>query len=165
MLKHKPYQEQKIIEKKPVFSEDVLQDERLAWLTLNIEPPVKDYGEQNSVFVDRDAILAYEYAKEKVQKGRTALVLPKQESSLRNEVGEAVFESIEQCRYQRKIILPQGLETYTQGEKIKCLENVIVAAKHLARENLQGRNYLRELSQCFSRVKGASEQKRILRPA
>lgn len=165
LIKHKPYQEKKVIEKKPTFSADILQDERLNWLTLNIEAPLEEYGERDRAFADREAILALEYAKEKVEKGKSALVLPKEEDKLKNDLGEAIFQNIEQCHYQRKIILPQGLETYKKEEKLKCLENAIVAVKHLAKRNIRGRNYIEDLSRRFARIKDASEQKRIISPA
>jgi hypothetical protein len=165
LIKHKPYQEKKVIEKKPTFSADILQDERLNWLILNIEAALKEYGERDPAFTDRDAILALEYAKEKVEKGKSALVLPKEEDKLRNDVGEAIFQNIEQCHYQRKIILPQSLETYKKEEKLKCLENIIVAVKYLAKRNLRDRNYIEDLSRRFARIKDASEQKRIISPA
>jgi hypothetical protein len=165
LIKHKPYQEKKVIEKKQAFSEDILQDERLNWLTLNIEAVLKEYGERIPSFADREAILALEYAKEKVEKGKSALVLPKEGDKPKNEVGEAIFQSVEQCHYQRKIILPQDLETYKKEEKQKCLENVIVAVKYMAKGNLQGRNYLEDLSLRFARLKDVSQQKRIISPA
>jgi hypothetical protein len=165
LIRHKPYQEKKVIEKKQTFSEDILQDERLKWLTLNIQAPLKEYAERSFTFADRDAILALEYAREKVEKAKSALVLPKEEDKPKNDVGEAIFQSIEQCRYERKIILPHDLETYKKEEKLKCLENVIVAVKYLAKKNLGGRKYLEDLSQRFARIKDASEQKRLIGPA
>lgn len=165
LIKHKPYQEKKIIEKKPAFSADILEDERLNWLTLNIEAPLKEYGEIDPAFSDRDAILALEYAGEKLEKGKSALVLPQENDKPRNDAGEAIFQSIEQCHYQRRIILLQGLETYQKDEKLKCLENVIVAVKYLAKKNLAGRNYIEDLSRRFARIKDASGQKKVISSA
>jgi hypothetical protein len=165
LIRHKPYQEKKVIEKKLTFSEDILQDERLNWLTLNIEAPLEEYGEKNSTFADRDAILALEYAKEKVERGKSTLVLLNEEQKPKNDIGEAIFQSIEQCHYQRKIILLRDLETYKKEEKLKCLENVIVAVKYMAKGNLEGRNYVQDLIQRFSRIKELSRQKRIFSPA
>ncbi len=164
LIKHKPYQEQKVIEKRPAFSAEILRDERLNWLTLNIEAPLKEYGERDPAFADRNAILALEYAKEKMEKGKSALVLSEESGKPRNEVGEAIFKNIEQCRYQRKIVLPQDLETYQKDEKLKCLDNVIVAVKYLAKKNLEGRNYIEDLNRRFAKIKDASEQKRIISP-
>lgn len=165
LIRHKPYQEKRVIEKKQIFSEDILQDERLGWLALNIEAPLKEYGEKSPAFSDRDAILALEYAKEKVAKGKSTLVLLKEEEKPKNDVGEAIFQSIEQCHYQRKIILPRDLETYKKEEKLKCLENVIVAVKYMAKGNLEGRNYIQDLIRRFARIKELSQQKRIFSPA
>lgn len=164
LIQHKPYQQRKVIEKKQTFSEDILQDERLNWLTLNIEAPLKEYGEKSPAFADRDAILALEYAKEKVEKGKSALVLLQEKENPKNDAGEAIFLSIEQCRFQKKIILPQDLQTYKKEEKLKCLENVMVAVKYLAKGNFEGRNYILDLIRRFGRIKELSQQKRILSP-
>jgi hypothetical protein len=164
LIRHRPYQEKKVIEKKQTFSGDILQDERLNWLTLNIEAPLKEYGEKNPSFTDRDVILALEFARQKVEKKKSRLVLPQEKEEPKNDAGEAVFESIEQCRFQRKIILLEGLETYRREEKLKCLDNVIAAVKYLARGHLEGRNYIQDLSQRFARIKELSQQKKILSP-
>jgi hypothetical protein len=164
LIRHRPYQEKKVIEKKQTFSKDILQDERLSWLTLNIEASLKEYGEKTPSFVDRDAILALEYAREKMEKEKSRLVLPFKAEEPKNDAGEAIFKSIEQCRYQRKIILFEGLETYKREEKLKCLDNVIAAVKYLARGHPEGRNYIQDLSQRFARIKELSQQKKILSP-
>lgn len=164
LIRHRPYQEKKVIEKKQTFSKDILQDERLSWLTLNIEASLKEYGEKTPSFADRDAILALEYAREKMEKEKSRLVLPFKAEEPKNDAGEAIFKSIEQCRYQRKIILFEGLETYKREEKLKCLDNVIAAVKYLARGHPEGRNYIQDLSQRFARIKELSQQKKILSP-
>ncbi|MGB7294152.1 MAG: hypothetical protein WBC70_01055 [Candidatus Aminicenantales bacterium] len=145
-----------MIQKTRPFSEDVLDDERLAWLILNIEAPLHDFREKNPGFTDKDAILALEYAKSRVQKGCSLVLTPGDDRRSRNEAGEAVFLSLNQCRFQRKIILPQSLESYTDEEKIKCLDNTILAVKHLAREHLEGRSYLQDLGHRLARLQESS---------
>jgi hypothetical protein len=165
LARHKPYQQRKVIEKKQTFSEDILRDERLSWLVLNIEASLKNYVDKNPGVTDGDAVLALEYAAEKVKRGKSALILPRAEEIPASELGEAVFQSIEQSRYQRKIILPQGLETYQEEEKLKCLDNIMAAIKHLAAGNLEGRAYVQDLSRRFARIKEISQQKKILSPS
>ncbi|OGD37775.1 MAG: hypothetical protein A2V45_13230 [Candidatus Aminicenantes bacterium RBG_19FT_COMBO_58_17] len=162
LTQHKPYQENKIIQKKRTFSEDVLQDERLNWLILNIEAPLREYAGQNPAFTDKDAVLALEYAKDKVEKNRSRLLLSRDEGRVRNEVGEAILVILEQCRFQRKIIMLQDVERYTTEEKLKCLENVILGIKYLAHGRLAGRTYLQDLARRLDRLKEFSEQKKIL---
>jgi hypothetical protein len=162
LSRHKPYQENKIIQKKRTFSEDVLNDERLAWLTWNIEAPLKEFADHHAGFMDRDVILALEYAKNGVGKGRSLVVLAREETRVTNEAGEAVLQSLNQCRFQRKIVLPQNLEAYTSEEKIKCLENTILAVKHLARERLEERTYLQDLTRRWSRLQESSNRAKII---
>jgi hypothetical protein len=164
LSRHKPYQESKIIHKRQAFSEDVAQNERLLWLTLHIEAPIKEYADKNPVFVDKDALLALDYAKAKIEKGKSKLVLPEGENSPKNEVGEAIFRSIEGCRYQRAIILPQQVEIYKKEEKLACLDNVILGLKYLAKDDLNGRTYIADLSDRFAKVKELSRQKRLITP-
>ena len=73
--KHRAYQEKRIVEKRqPVPSknitpeEDILNDERMAWLAFHIEAALKEYSEKKTSFRDKEAILALEYAKEKIEK-------------------------------------------------------------------------------------------------
>ncbi len=162
LTQHKPYQENKIIQKKRTFSNEVLQDERLNWLALNIEAPLQEYAERNPAFTDRDAILALEYAKDQVEKNRFRVLLSQDGGRVRNDVGEAILLSLEQCRFQRKIILLQDVERYSTEEKLKCLENVILGVKFLAHGSLAGRTYLQDLARRLARLKKFSDQKKII---
>jgi hypothetical protein len=162
LTRHKPYQENRIIQKKRTFSEDVLQDERLSWLVLHIEAPLQEYAEQNPAFTDKDAILALEYAKDRVEKNRSRLLLSQDEGRVKNDVGEAILLSLERCRFQRKIILLQDVERYSAEEKLKCLQNVILGVRYLARGNWAGRSYLQDLARRLDRLKESSEQKKII---
>jgi hypothetical protein len=162
LSQHKPYQENKVIQKKGTFSEEVLNDERLAWLTLNIEASLKELGERRPTFSDKDAILALEYAKNRVEKGRSLIVFSEDERPSKNEAAETVLLSLNQCRFQRKIILPQNLESYTPEEKIKCLENTVLAVKHMARGRFDGRTYLQDLSRRLKGLQDTSNRDKIL---
>jgi hypothetical protein len=141
-----------------------LSDERLAWLTLNIEAALKDFAEKHPGFKDKDTLLALEYAKNRVEKGRSLIILAGDEGRVRNEAGEAIVQSLNQCRFQRKIFLPQNLETYTSEEKIKCLDNTILAVKHLAQEHLEDRTYLRDLARRWTRLQESAGRDKIITP-
>ena len=162
LTQHKSYQENKVIQKKGKFSEDVSLDERLSWLVLHIEAPLLEYAQRNPSFSDRDAVLALEYAKDRVEKNRSRLLLAGEEDRIKNEVGEAILLSLEQCRFQKKIILLQDLERYTSEEKLKCLDNVILMIKYLAGKSIGGRNYLQDLGRRLDRLKELSAQKKII---
>lgn len=169
LVQHKPYQEKKIIEKKPSSSrkelsaeEDILKDERMAWLVFHIEAPLIEYGDKKATYSDRDAILALEYAKEKIEKDKGVVILPQRERTAKNEIGEAILKSIENCRYERMIILPGALETYSKEERIKCLERVILSVKFLAKGNFKGRNYIQNLQERFAKIKALSSEKKII---
>lgn len=129
---------------------------------MNIEAPLFEYAGRNPAFADRDAILALEYAKERVEKNRFLVIIPRPEGRVKNEVGEAILAGLEQCRFQNKMILLQEEKRYNTEEKLRCLENVILGIKYLARANLAGRAYLQDLARRINRIKESSGQNKII---
>jgi hypothetical protein len=169
LKKHKPYHEKRILEKKEAaiprrFSseEDILNDERMAWLALHVEAPIKTYAEKDASFLDKDALLALEYAKEKIRKGKGLIIIDRQEHKPLNEIGEAIFQSVEQCRYEKQIILPGEFQTYKNDEKVKCLERIILAVKFFAQENFEDRRYIKQLQERFAQIQSIGQKNRIL---
>ncbi|HEA64616.1 MAG TPA: hypothetical protein ENI02_00525 [Candidatus Aminicenantes bacterium] len=169
--KHRPYQEQRVIEKKQVSfpkglspKEDILNDERMAWLAIHIEAPLKEYAEKKEPFTDKEALLSLEYARKKIEKDKGFLFIPEEKNKPKNETGEAIFQNIEKCRYERKIILPGNTATYKKEEKIRCLERIILAVKFRAKGNFEGRNYIDQVIKRFAKIKDLSRQKKIITP-
>lgn len=169
LVKHKPYQERRILEKKQKISSaetfaenDITKDERLVWLTFHIEIPIKAFAEKKASFMDKDALLALEYVKEKIKKGKRILIVPDEKTGPRNELGEAIYQSVEKCRYEKKIVLPGEKESYSTEEKIKCLERTSLTVKYWAKENFEGRNYTERLLERFSRLQQSSSPKKLI---
>lgn len=163
-----PYQEKKILEKKVksprnfIEEKDIFQDERLAWLALHIEAPLKEYSEIKESFTDGDAILALEYAKEKINREERLIFIPGKENTPQNKAGDAVYHNIEKCRYEKKIIIPGEQHFYSKEEKIKCLERIILSVKFLARGNFRARNYIQHLISRFEKIKELSIQNKLI---
>lgn len=171
LVKHRPYQEKRILEKKEISAprnmaaeEDILKDERIAWLAFHAEAPLKVYAERKESFTDKDAIMALEYTKEKIERAEKLIHLPGEEIKPKNEVGEAIYQSMDKCRYEKEIILPGELQSYTKEEKIKCLERIIYTVKFLAKGNFKGRNYIQELLLRFAKIKELSLKKKVITP-
>ena len=167
--KHRPYQERRIIEKKQASfpkalspEEDILNDERMAWLAFHIEAPFKEYGEKKKSFSDKEALLSLEYAREKIEKDKGLLYIPNEKGKPKNEIGEAIYQNIERCRYERKIILPGEVGTYRKEEKIKCLERIMLSVKFWTKGDFEGRNYIEQVIKRFSKIKDLSRQKKII---
>lgn len=167
--KHKPYQEKRIIERKHMYfsrkasaEEDILRDERMLWLALHIETPLKEYGEKKKSLTDKDALLALEYAREKVEKEKSLFYLPEEKKKPKNEVGEAIYQNIEECRYEGKIIISGTMDTYKKEEKIRCLERIMLSVRFWAKGNLGGRNYIEFLIGRFSKMEDFIRQKKII---
>jgi len=169
LAEHKPYQEEKALRRRPertgrtaAKSKEVDTDERLAWLGWHIEAPLSEIGESRPEWTDGDAILSLEYARDKLARGRVLLLLPGEERRPSNAAGEAVFQSMEACRFEKTVLLSSGAEGYTAEEKIAALDRVVLAARDLARENVRGRSYLEHLRQTFARIRDASRASKLI---
>jgi hypothetical protein len=169
LAQHKPYQEKRIIEKRPGSSfraafphEGLLKDERMRWLIFKIEAVLKEWGENQKSFTDKDAILALEYAKEKIEKGKGLIILPGEEKNPKNATGEAVYQNVENCHYQKSIILEGATEAFKKEEKILCLDHMIETIKYIAQDRFEGRTYIHQLLEHFSKIKELSRQKKII---
>ncbi len=169
LVQHKPYQEDRIIEKKrkqasgrEFQEEDILRDERMAWLAFQAEVPIKIYSDKHQTGRDKDVLLALEYAKDKLKRRAGTLIVPDRKPGPLNELGEAIFRRIEDCRYEKTVILPGKQGAYSQQEKIKCLDRLIRAVRHWAQEDFDGRIYLDKLTDRFSRLQKISDQKKII---
>jgi hypothetical protein len=168
LVKHKPYQDKRTLEKKHVggpspspSEKDILSDERLAWLAFNIEVPIGRMVEKDSSMTDGDALSALDYARDKLEKESSLIIMSEKNIRPKNELGEAIFQGIEQCRYEKKIIVPGELQTYTQDEKTKCLDRVIFAVQQFSQGNMEGRGYLQQLIDRFSKISQLSRQQKL----
>jgi len=167
LSKHKSYQEKRIIEKKsthrriPYSEEELLKDERMAWLAFNIEAPLKEYAEQRPSLNDREALLALEYAREKIAKGRGLVIMPEKSGKPRNELGDAIYQMIERCRYEGRIIVAGKPQAYSTEEKLKVCAKLIGTLKQLAQGNLEGRSYIRVVLERFAQMDDQSRRNKV----
>lgn len=167
--RHIPYQNKRVTGKKmkpPAKAaspqDDILKDDRMAWLALHIEAPLLEAGQKTPSFRDADAIAALEYAKDKLGKGRSLVIIPGPIQTPAHEVGEAVWTSMENCRYEQAVILASETAGYKTEEKIQCLDRLIAAAQSWARANDRG--YLEHLAGQFARLRQESRKVKILAP-
>jgi len=168
LAKHKPYQDKRTLEKKhparpftPPSGEDILSNERLAWLAFNIEVPIGQMAGKDASMIDGDALLALAYVRDKLEKESSLLIMAEKSIIPKNVLGEAVFRSVEQCRYEKKIIVPGELQTYKIDEKMKCLDRVILAVKQFSGGNTEGRGYLQQIIDRFSKISELSRQQKL----
>jgi hypothetical protein len=169
LSKHKSYQEKRIVEKKQLSQrlpaseeEDPLKDERMAWLAFHIEMPVKEYADKELSFNDREVLLALEYVRDKVQKGRGIILLPDATMKPQNALGEAMYQMMERCRFEGRVIMAGKPLAYSQQEKLKVLDRIIGAAKYLAKANPEGRSYIQAVTERFAKMKDFSQQKKVI---
>ncbi len=156
LAEHKPYQEKRSVERGSAAPDrrrpgrDILQDERLAWLASHIEFPLGVYGQGHPGLTDGEAVQALEYARDRLERSGRVLVIPGEALRPGNELGEAVLESMDKCRYEGTLIVPGTESTYSLGEKIRVLDRVLEAARDLARPNPQGRRFIQRLIEHFA---------------
>jgi len=155
--RHKPYQDRRTLKKPsgaPVpaaqSDEDILRDERLAWLALHADAPLAEAARLDPSFNDADSILALEYARDKLNRTGVLIVLSEADRKPRRETGEAVLAALEACRFERSVILAEGREGYTGREKIRVLDRLILAARSVTRDNPSGRLYLERILAQFN---------------
>jgi hypothetical protein len=167
LAEHKPYQERRSVERGEAgpsrrSGPDILQDERLAWLASHIEFPLSVYGRGRPELTDAEAIQALEYARDRLETSRHLLVVPGEALRPRNELGEAVLESMDKCRFEGRLILPGTDSAYSLDERRRVLERVLEAAREMARSDPQGRNFLDRLIEHFAQASeppGSAPQK------
>ncbi|MFQ6037467.1 MAG: hypothetical protein ACE5LV_02505 [Candidatus Aminicenantales bacterium] len=162
LSKHAPYQEKKRLERH--LKPDLLQDERLAWLAFHIEAPIAEWASKDPRFTDRDALRALELARKRTEKPSVILV-PTQERSSQNPVGEAICRSMDACRYEREVILVGEPETYTKKEKLMVLDWLIHMARTSSSEDPTGRRYIQLLQEGLQKIRDTAERKKILTPS
>lgn len=169
LLQHKPYQEDRVIERRlrqagrrELPEDDILRDERMAWLVFQAEVAIKVYSDNHQAIRDKDVLIALEYAKDKQAKGTGTLIVPDKKLGSLNDLGEEIFRRIEDCRFEKRVILPGVQAGYSPQEKIKGLDRLILSVQHWAEGNVDGRVYLDKLSDRLSRLQNNSGQKKII---
>jgi hypothetical protein len=169
LARHKPYQERRVLERGPsrpphsrLAEDDVLKDERLAWLVLQFEAPLVQLAERAPALTDGQALLALEYARDKIDKGRGLLITPGESRKPSNELGEAIFTASESARWEAPVLLISGLESYGREEKLRCLDRVILSVRLLARGAPDGRAYLTDLAGRFAQLRSLSHTRRLI---
>jgi hypothetical protein len=124
---------------------DIFQDERLVWLAYTIERTLRALAEKYADFTDGHAVQALEYTSEKLLRSRRLIVLPGEIVQAGNEPGETVFQAMDKCRFERRIVLPGSQTSYALEEKRKVLERILAAARSAMGHSSDGRFFLDQL--------------------
>ncbi len=151
LTRHSPYQDRRAAERN---EEEFLQDERLLWLTYHAERPLRALAEHFPSFSDEDAVLALEYAREQTARAHSLILLPGAAARPRHEAGEAVFQSLEACRFEGRIILSGREAVYSREEKLRVLDRLLSAARSLSGGNPGGQEFLQLLLERHRRAEG-----------
>lgn len=158
LAQSRPYQERRALERSEASSlssgtkDDVLRDERLAWLAAHVEYPLRVFAEKDAGLTDGQVILAMEYARDKLAGAGRVLILPGESLKPRNDLGEAVLENMNKCRYESVLILPGTDSIYSQEERLKVLDRILLSARETARSGPGERKYLDRLVRHFARI-------------
>ncbi|MFW6131585.1 MAG: hypothetical protein ACOC5F_03200 [Candidatus Aminicenantaceae bacterium] len=159
LKKHKAYQEKRYLSRKQSSTsnirspeEDILNDERMAWLAFNIEMALKEYSERIREFTDKDAILSLKYAEEKIKNSNKLIITTEDQLKPKNDAGEFIFQNINNCKYERQIVIPGETEYYSDEEKINCIERMITAISSFSKGNFDNRTYLQNVNDRLSKL-------------
>jgi len=170
LARHGTYQEKRTLERGPARAprgreadDAVFKDERLAALVFQLEAPLAEVAGRVPARTDAQALLALEYAREKIDKGKGLLVVPGESRKPSNELGELVLAASERARWEAPVILTSGLESYSREERLRCLDRIILSVRLAARRDPGGRAYLADLVERFARLRGLAEKSRIIR--
>lgn len=163
LLRHRPYEEGRIIRKTPERGPERPPDERLDWLVINVEAVLERIAAARPEFTDRDAVLWLERARQRIEKARPVLLVTESREWPADEPAEAIYQAVERCRYDGPIVIPQVLQAFKKEEKLAALEQVIRTVKRLNDASLESRDYLDSLVRKFARSRGEPEPgKRII---
>ena len=163
LAEHKPYQEKRILERRAENAgREPRLDERLSWLVFTVEASLRELARRLPGFEDRDAALAVAYAREKVERAQSVLIIPGDSRRPTNEAGEVVVRAVEDCRFQTGGLITTAAETYTKDDRLVALDIIARAIRKSSGADAEGRAYLQSLASRFDEVREASRAKKIL---
>jgi|Deesub1362B_J571_1020462.scaffolds.fasta_scaffold00779_1 hypothetical protein len=171
LVKHRTYQEKKdwlkyiarpeIVEKK---HDEIYKDEKFAWLAYNIEKVISNFTSSNPKINDRKVIKALEYALDKLKKEKSLIYLPEKSLEEKDELGEVIYNSLENIRYPRELLVPESEQLYKNEEKIKCLKNLIFSVKLFSKGELDGQNYINYVRKRIKQMIKEGMKRKIIIP-
>jgi len=165
LSEHKPYQEKRTLERRAVTAgRERRLDERLSWLVLTVEAALRELALRLPGFTDREADLAVAYAREKVERPQSVLIIPGEARRPQNEAGEVILKALEECRFRRPGLIATAAEAYGGEDRLYVLDLVAAAIKNASRGAAEGRAYLDALAARFEEARRDSRAKKILTP-
>jgi hypothetical protein len=135
----------------------------MAWLAFHIETPVLEHAQKKPSLNDREVFLALEYVREKIDKGKGLVIMPDERMKPQNDLGEAIYRMIEQCRFEGRVIMTGAPQAYSSEEKIKVLDRIIGIVHQIAQGDLDGKRYIQAVGERFAKMKDMSRDKKVLK--
>jgi hypothetical protein len=169
---HASYQEQKVLDRResgPAAAAPARggaePDERTAWLLFSIEAALHEIDARSPGFSDKDALLACDYARDRIARGERRLIVPGEGLRPGNAAGEALVLTVGRCRFQRTSLIAGADEPYAPEERTAALDVVIRTIKALARDRWEGRTFLDRLDERFRPKRGPGSSSTLITPA
>jgi hypothetical protein len=135
--------------------EEFWADDRLVRLLHAASRPLWLLAERLPAFTDADAAAALEYARNETARPRSLIILPGTAEPARHEAGEAVLRSLEEARFEGRIVLAGRDSSFSREDKLKVLDVLLAAATSFSRRNPRGRGFLDRLAGRAPRPEGA----------
>jgi hypothetical protein len=148
------YRQKRVLETSPKRPRvDPSEDKRLARLVFFVDAALAGHASAHPEFTDGDVLLAIDYAKGIVEKGRPRIIVPGAAARPVNEAGELILQALEAARPEESALVAVPASAFTAAEKTACLDWMAGNIKLEAGADLEGRAFLDNLVGIFSRMR------------
>ncbi len=164
---HKPYQARRVMERTAAEPRKESRpgrplDERMAWLVMHLETVLVQMGRSDARFTDKDAVLALDYARDKLAKPSSVLVLPGTSPRSANAAGETLLRVLETTRFEKGSVLTTGTESYSPAERLAAVDRVLLSIRNVSGESPAGRDFLKYAEGFLEEIAARGRDKRVI---
>lgn len=155
------YKQKRVLETSPKKTRvDPSEDKRLARLVFFVDAALAGHAAAHPELTDGDVLLAIDYARGIVEKGRPRIIVPGAASGPLNETGELILQALEAAKPEASALVAVPVAGFTAAEKTACLDWMAGNIKLEAGAGLEGRTFLDNLIAIFAEMR--AEKNKVL---
>lgn len=148
------YRQKRVLETSPKKTRSApSEDKRLARLVFFVDAALAGQAAAHPEFTDGDALLALDYAREIVEKGRPRIIVPGAAARPVNETGELIVQALEAARPEESALVAVPTAAFTAAEKTNCLNWMAGNIRLEAGAGLKSRAFLDNLIGIFAEMR------------
>jgi hypothetical protein len=152
------YRQKRVLETSPKRPRvDPSEDKRLARLIFFVDAALAGHAAAHPEFTDGDVLLAIDYARGIVEKGRPRIIVPGAAARPVDEAGEIILQALEAARPEESALVAVPTAAFTAAEKTACLDWMAGNIKPEAGANLKGRAFLDNLIGIFAEMRAEKD--------